>query len=399
MSKAKTAEPETADFTEEVAPAGGRDLATRDDQQGGAMATTGAESAWNPMAMMSMVRELALDERIDGTKLETIMRVANEQQDRAREIEFYQAKNRAVRQMPAIRKDGRIVIADKQSPNDRSKDRVQGHFEKWADVQAAVTPVLDANNLTLTHKVDHADGQTIVIAVLTHDNGFREESGPMRLPLDTSGGKNNVQGAGSSQTYGMRYTTRAICGLKLIGGQGDDDGNLIPLPDEPLNDQQQKRVREGEAAIAQGPEVYEEWFHKLDPRDRVWLIQTGRHAEWTGGVGGLLTDGQAKPKPKADAPKGDDQPPAEGNGGGKRKGPTTTPEEWTAQYEADCAAANDLGELAELQDRQRKTLHALKDRDATLHARCVKAGSDAYARLSSGDDGNSADDLFGAEGK
>lgn len=398
MSKAKTAEPETADFTEEVAPAGGRDLATR-DQQGGAIATTGEQSAWNPMAMMSMVRELALDERIDGTKLETIMRVANEQQDRAREIEFYQAKNRAVRQMPAIRKDGRIVIADKQAPNDRSKDRVQGHFEKWADVQAAVTPILDANNLTLTHKVDHADGQTIVIAVLTHDNGFREESGPMRLPLDTSGGKNNVQGAGSSQTYGMRYTTRAICGLKLIGGQGDDDGNLIPLPDEPLNDQQQKRVREGEAAIAQGPQVYEEWFHKLDPRDRVWLIQTGRHAEWTGGTGGLLTDGQAKPSgdaPKDDAPKGD----GDQGGNGKRKGPTTTPEQWTAQYEADCAAAGDLDALAELQDRQRKTLTALKDRDATLHARCVKAGSDAYTRLSApADDAAGDDDLFGGEGK
>ncbi len=391
MSKAKTSEPETADFTDEVAPAGGRDLATR-DQQGGAIATTGEQSAWNPMAMMSMVRELALDERIDGTKLETIMRVANEQQDRAREIEFYQAKNRAVRQMPMIRKDGRIVIADKAAPNDRSKDRTQGHFEKWADVQAAVTPVLDANQLTLTHKVDHADGQTIVIAVLTHDNGFREESGPMRLPLDTSGGKNNVQGAGSSQTYGMRYTTRAICGLKLIGGQGDDDGNLIPLPDEPLNDQQMKRVREGEAAIAAGPEVYEEWFHKLDPRDRVWLIQTGRHAEWTGGTGGLITDGQAKPKPKDDAPAGGDD---QAGGNGKRKAPTITPEEWTAQYERDCEAAADLGALAELQERQRKAMAALKDRDATLHARCVRAGSEAYARLSApADDQASGDDLF-----
>jgi hypothetical protein len=394
MSKDKTAEPIAADFTEEVGPAGGRDLATR-DQQGGAMATTGEQSAWNPMAMMSMVRELALDERIDGTKLETIMRVANEQQDRAREIEFYQAKNRAVRQMPMIRKDGRIVIADKAAPNDRSKDRTQGHFEKWSDVQAAVTPVLDANNLTLTHKVDHSDGQTIVIAVLTHDNGFREESGPMRLPLDTSGGKNNVQGAGSSQTYGMRYTTRAICGLKLIGGQGDDDGNLIPLPDEPLNDQQMKRVREGEAAIAAGPEVYEEWFHKLDPRDRVWLIQTGRHSAWTGGTGGLLADQRTatdQTPPADDAPKSGDQG---GGNGGKRKGPTMTPEQWTAQYEADCAAVGDLDALAELQDRQRKALTSLKDRDATLHARCVRAGSEAYARLSSpADDAASGDDLF-----
>lgn len=385
--KTKTSEPETADFTEEVAPAGGRDLATR-DQQGGAVATTGEQSAWNPMAMMSMVRELALDERIDGTKLETIMRVANEQQDRAREIEFYQDKNRAVREMPLIRKDGRIVILDKQNPEDMNKARVQGHFEKWPDVQAAITPVLDAHHLTLTHKIDHADGQTVVIAVLTHDNGYREESGPMRLPLDTSGGKNNVQGAGSSQTYGMRYTARAICGLKLVGGQQDDDGNLTAMSDEPLNDQQQRRVEEAERAAERGPEAYETWFSSIPAIDRAWMIQSGRHAA----LGGKAALPGTTAKPKAEeGQKGQGDAP-KGNGG--RKGPTTTPEDWTAQYERDCAAAADLGALAELQDRQRKTLNALKDRDKALHDRCVKAGSDAYARLS-GQDGESGDDLFG----
>ncbi len=384
--KTKTAEPETADFTEEVQQ-GGRDLATRDDQ-GGAVSTTGEQSAWNPMAMMSMVRELALDDRIDGTKLETIMRVANEQQDRAREIEFYQDKNRAVRQMPMIRKDGRIVILDKNNPQDMSLARTQGHFEKWPDVQAAITPVLDANKLTLTHKIDHADGQTVVIAVLTHDNGYREESGPMRLPLDTSGGKNNVQGAGSSQTYGMRYTARAICGLKLVGGQQDDDGNLTAMPDEPLNDQQLRRVEEAERAAERGPEVYEQWFSSIPAIDRAWMIQSGRHAE----LGGKATLPGALPKPKDDQPE---QKPAGGAKQGRKA--TTTPEEWTAKYEAGCASAEDLGGLAEFQERHRKNLAALKDRDTTLHARCVKAGSDAYTRLSGQDGGDSGDDLFGGE--
>lgn len=383
--KTKTSEPETADFTEEVATAGGRDLATREDQ-GRSISTTGEQSAWNPMAMMSMVRELALDERIDGTKLETIMRVANEQQDRAREIEFYQDKNKAVRDMPLIRKDGRIVILDKQNPEDMSKARVQGHFEKWPDVQAAITPVLDRYNLTLTHKIDHADGQTVVIAVLTHDNGYREQSGPMRLPIDSSGGKNNVQGAGSSQTYGMRYTARAICGLKLVGGQQDDDGNLTAMSDEPLNDQQARRLEEAQRAAERGPEAYETWFSSIPAIDRAWMIQSGRHAA----LGGKAALPGTKPEPKADsAPSGA----AKGNGG--RKGPTTTPEDWTKQYEADCAAAADLGTLAELQDRQRKTLNALKERDKALHDRCVKAGSDAYARLSGQDGGDG--DMFGGE--
>jgi hypothetical protein len=374
--KTQTREPETADFAEEVAPAGGRDLATRDDRSSD-IATTGQSSSWNPMAMMSMVRELALDERIDGSKLETIMRVANEQQDRAREIEFYQDKNRAVRSMPMIRKDGRIVILDKQHPEDMSKARVQGHFEKWPDVQAAITPVLDANNLTLTHKIDHADGQTVVIAVLTHDNGFREESGPMRLPLDTSGGKNNVQGAGSSQTYGMRYTARAICGLKLVGGQQDDDGNMTAMSDEPLNDQQQRRVEEAERAAERGPEAYETWFSSIPAIDRAWMIQSGRHAA----LGGKAMLPGAKP-----AGDGEQRDQATPKGNGGRKGPTTTPEDWTKQYEADCDALADLTALTELTERSHKTLNALKERDRALYDRCVKAEAKAYSRLSGQDD-------------
>jgi hypothetical protein len=372
--KTKTAEPITADFTEEVHE-GSRDLATRDPA---ATAVAPADLAtFTATSMMSMVRELALDERIDAAKLETVMRVANQQQDREREIQFYQDKNRAVRDMPMIRKDGRIVILDKAHPEDMSKARVQGHFEKWPDVQAAITPVLDRYHLTLTHKIDHADGQTVVIAVLTHDNGYREESGPMRLPLDTSGGKNNVQGAGSSQTYGMRYTARAICGLKLVGGQQDDDGNLTAMPDEPLNDQQQRRVEEAERAFARGKEAYEEWFSGIPAIDRAWMVQSGRHAEF----GGMALPG-ALPKPKNDAPRQQEQ----------RQPDTNTPEGWTEQYEIDCREAQTLDELAGVQQRGAKAMERLKaGNHKALHDRAIKAGSDAYARLSgqdeSGDEG------------
>lgn len=375
MSKTKTDEPITADFTEEVQQ-GGRDLATR-NQAGTAVAPADL-ATFTATSMMSMVRELALDERIDAAKLETVMRVANQQQDREREIQFYQDKNRAVRDMPMIRKDGRIVILDKQHPEDMSKARVQGHFEKWPDVQAAITPVLDRYHLTLTHKIDHADGQTVVIAVLTHDNGYREESGPMRLPLDTSGGKNNVQGAGSSQTYGMRYTARAICGLKLVGGQQDDDGNLTAMSDEPLNDQQLRRVEEAERAFERGREAYEEWFSSIPPIDRAWMIQSGRHAEF----GGKALPG-ALPKPKDDAPakeKPRQQEPA---------GPDiSTPEGWTEQYEIDCREVQSLDELASVQQRGKKAMDRLKANGLDdLHSRAVTAGSEAYARLSGQDEG------------
>lgn len=369
MSETKPAETIAAELTPEI-EVGSRDLAHR--EAGGAIAPAD-QAAFTATSMMAMMRELALDQRVDAGKLETIMRVANQQQDREREIQFYQDKNRAVRQMPHIRKDGRIVILDKHNPEDMSKARVQGHFEKWSDVQAAITPVLDANYLTLTHKIDHADGQTIVIAVLTHDNGYREESGPMRLPLDTSGGKNNVQGAGSSQTYGMRYTARAICGLKLVGGQGEDDGHLIALADEPLNDQQERRVKEAEAAWERGEEIFETWFTALQPQDRAWFVQTGRYATITGRLG--LPGARHVSREEMDRQSA---PPAgEPN--------TDTPEGWTAQYEIDLQACETLDQFSKVADRGSKAVKRLAEGGHTaLHKRAQDAERAAYDRLNGG---------------
>ena len=376
MSETKTGDPITVDFAEDV-PTGPRELAVHDER---ANAVAPADLAnFNAVSMMAMVERLALDERVDAGKLETVMRVANQQQDREREIQFYQDKNRAVRAMPLIRKDGRIVILDKNHPEDMSKARTQGHFEKWNDVQAAITPVLDRFNLTLTHKIDHADNQTVVIAVLTHDNGYREESGPMRLPLDTSGGKNNVQGAGSSQTYGMRYTARAICGLKLVGGQHDDDGNLGAMPDEPLNDQQQRRLDEAQRAFERGAEAYEVWFSSIPAIDRAWMVQSGRHAQFGGGA--LLPGTKAPNAP---------QRPAQGKKQASGHD-TSTPDGWVAQYEDDCAACRDTDELAVVQRKGQNAIARLQENGLTaLHERAIKAGLDAYNRLSLSDDGADA---------
>lgn len=319
--------------------------------------------------MLDAMMALARDPTVDAAKFETIARVANEQQDRALKTEYYQAKARAIRAMPTIRKDGRIVIAGKNG----EADRVQGHFEKWPDVQRAITPHLDANYLTLTHDVDVDDGRVVVVPILQHDNGYIERGGRMVLPLDTSGGKNNVQGSGSSQSYGLRYTTRAMLGLKFEPGH--DDGNLIALPDEPLNDQQQRRVQEAEMLWAADPEQFEVWWAKLQPQDKAWMVQTGRYEMITGKTGGLLTHRDA-PRPDAGAPKKGPIKTASGRD-------VSTPEGWTAQYEDDCRAASSLDALAEVQRKGAGAMGKLQANGLTdLHSRAITAGSDAYARLS-----------------
>lgn len=363
-------------MTEESTP--GTAVATRAEQYR-------AIAASNPMgeigAMLDKMMSMAKDPAVDAEKFRVIASVVKETREDAQKQQFYQAKASAMLDMPVIDKRGKILIMDKNDPTNMDKARIQGTYAKWPDLQRAITPVLAAYDLVLTHDVGHEGAIVLVTPVLAHRNGYVERGEQMALPLDTSGGKNNTQGAGSAASYGKRHTAIAMLGLRLE--DSDDDGWLQATADEPLNDQQQRRVEEAEANWARGPEVYEQWFGKLEPKDKAWMIQSGRHAEITGSQAGQLIASAAgatdKPTPKSPAP-------AASNGGHD----VTTPEGWAAKYIEDCEKAASLDALAAVQAKGVRGLSKLKDSSPALHEKAVKAGSDAYARLSGIDAGGDA---------
>jgi hypothetical protein len=350
-----------------------------------------AIAATNPMgevgAMLDKMMAMAKDPAVDAEKFRVIAGVVKETREDAQRQQFYQAKASAMLDMPVIDKRGKIVIIDKNDPDNRAKDRIQGTYAKWPDLQRAITPVLAAYDLVLTHDVGHEGAIVLVTPVLAHRNGYVERGEQMALPLDTSGGKNNTQGAGSAASYGKRHTSIAMLGLRLE--DTDDDGWLTATADEPLNDQQARRIEEAEARWKDGPEVYEQWFSRLEPKDRAWLIQTGRHAQITGSDAGRLIAHSAGAT--------DTGPPAQSTAAKPKpagKHDVTTPDGWTAQYEDDCRNAKDLDALARIQAKGAKAMQRLKDDGKTdLHARAVKAGSEAYGRLS-GVDEPAGEDLF-----
>jgi hypothetical protein len=346
--------------------ADGKELAHRAE---GHLATSTALG--DTAAMLSMIRDLALDPNVDAAKFATIAEVAERAQDRSQRQQFYEDKAKALIEMPVIDKRGKITIADKSAPNDPSRARTQGTFAKWPDLQRAIAPVLARYNLFLTHEIGHEGQTTHCTPVLSHKNGFVERGGTMQLPLDTSGGKNNTQGAGSAASYGKRHTTVAHLGLRLE--DSDDDGALMATEDEPLNDQQARRVAEGEARAAEGPDSYRAWFAKIDPKDRAWMIQTGRHAK--------LGNGELEPKKLASPPS----PPPPADRGRPAERDVSTPEGWTDQYVEDCAAARDTDALDRLMARGAKALAKIDGQGLTkLYDRALYAQDEARDRLRDG---------------
>lgn len=152
--------------------------------------------------------------------------------ERMRGIEAHQAFTRAMVQFkqnpPTIQK---TRTASVNSTRADAKDKNYSYkYANLADVCNGI--IVQLAGLGISH--DHAfqqDGTAITVkCTLTHELGHTK-SAQLTAHLDTSGGKNSLQGLGSATSYLERYTLLGVCGLALDDEQ-DDDGAAGITQDE-----------------------------------------------------------------------------------------------------------------------------------------------------------------------
>jgi hypothetical protein len=119
--------------------------------------------------------------------------------------------------LPEINQDGKIEIKE-------GKAKGVTRFATFANIHRVIKPILTAHHFLIWHEIDvGAGGVGIVVrSTLKHVQGHQTVS-VIPLVLDTTGSKNNNQGAGSSATYGRRYNTIALCN---IVSRAMDDADL-----------------------------------------------------------------------------------------------------------------------------------------------------------------------------
>lgn len=172
-----------------------------------------------PVTILNIINRAAFDPSVDADKIERLLNMAREFKKDEAKAAYAKAMIAMKPEMPVIDRKGKIVITDK---NDKTKIIQSTPYALWEDIDAAITPILARHGFVLTFRTGAgAEGRITVTGVLTHEMGHSEES-TMPLPLDTSGSKNNVQAAGSSTSYGKRYTATALLNIRTKGE--DDDG-------------------------------------------------------------------------------------------------------------------------------------------------------------------------------
>lgn len=181
--------------------------------------------------VLNMIAQAAIDQRVDPAKMRELLELRREVLKDEAAIEARRAFNRVCRNMPRITKQGAIDFGKGQKPIP---------YAKWENIVDAIKPIYEAENFSLRFDtVPREGGGLIVTARLEHDNGHVITS-EFPVPLDTSGGKQNIQGMGSAGSYGQRYATKNLFNLVFENDPVDDDGKLAGDP--PISDENVERI-------------------------------------------------------------------------------------------------------------------------------------------------------------
>jgi hypothetical protein len=171
-------------------------------------------------ALISMIERAARDPAVDLDKMERLYAMKERMDATMAKAAYISALAEMQPNLPIIDKRGKIERKSKDS-NGSMKEARATKYALWEDVVEAITPILSAHGFSLSFRIKQ-DARVEVTAVLGHRAGHCEETS-MSLPIDESGAKNNLQGWGSSVSYGKRYTAFAL--LNIIARGEDDDGN------------------------------------------------------------------------------------------------------------------------------------------------------------------------------
>lgn len=183
-------------------------------------------------SFLNVLAAAAESEKVDAGKLETLLNVQIRVMEKQAEIDFNMAMGELQKELPTITKKGRIQFKDSKGEERNTP------FARYEDIDKAIRPSMLKHGFTMSYTTTAAEGGLMMEATLAHVKGHSKKAS-MRLPLDTSGSKNNLQAAGSTISYGKRYLLGMLLNIITVGE--DDDGQGA---DDLINEKQLKELED-----------------------------------------------------------------------------------------------------------------------------------------------------------
>lgn len=179
-----------------------------------------------------MLLQQAVTANADANQLNQLTDLYERWQARAAREAYLQA-------MAAFRAEVRPILKEKPVGYDSNKPggtRTDYRYATLSSIDAMITPILSKHGLSASWKtVEQAKDWIKVRCTISHVDGHQEFS-ELGGPPDKTGGKNDVQAIGSTQSYLQRYTLIAICGLATREQDDDGNGAEVATPGKLIND-------------------------------------------------------------------------------------------------------------------------------------------------------------------
>lgn len=167
--------------------------------------------------------------------IQSLWNMQKEAEDRQAEREFNTAKVLVAQDLPNIPKSGLREFVDKKGMQQSSD------YSTLDDIEGVLDPICRRYGITKEYSSrTDAKGWAAQILTVRHVSGHKEVYESPYMPLDTSGSKNNNQGAGSTAKYGRRY---AVIGAFNIFHVDEDADGVTVIPSEPKPDKFGARVQ------------------------------------------------------------------------------------------------------------------------------------------------------------
>lgn len=176
-----------------------------------------------PKTMLQVIYEATTNPLVDVAKMEALLKMQERIAAEEARIAFIESFLALKQVLPKIDKNGKIVIPPKD--NKKGQTTLYATYDAITDV---TDPILFKYGFVYSSTTEpSADGTRLnIVGHLDHVRGFGRMT-TFPLPAETSGSKNNVQGWGSSFSYGKRYCKIALLDIQTRAPQDRDTDGVI----------------------------------------------------------------------------------------------------------------------------------------------------------------------------
>lgn len=205
------------------------------------MELTETKPTGNPL--YDMIERASMNPNVDADKFAAMVKLANEQEDRARQIAKEDERDHARKIFMSCRT--KVTQELPQIVKDAYNKQTSSNYATMEKIDAVITPIITKYGFHISFEEgdDPRDDEHLhIIAVLGHEEGH-EKSYNIQVPIAGVGMKGNrmmtaTHGYGATKTYGRRYAKLDIFDIALMGA--DSDGNVNNYTSENLDEYRAK---------------------------------------------------------------------------------------------------------------------------------------------------------------